>query len=178
MYDDPVIAIQCWLNHRDQDAAAWLVNEHRPQVLRTARSWGAPAWMEEDVAQEVFLRVFRALHRFEPRMPFAHWLAVIARNTCAKLRRRWCRRHRLCAGFEDGARVMDDEAVCRQASPDDQLVHKEHLALLCLALSRLSERDRLLLEGGSTILTAAQRVALHRARTRLRRHFSTTLISS
>lgn len=171
MYDDPVIAIQCWLNHRDQDAAAWLVNEHRPQVLRTARSWGAPAWMEEDVAQEVFLRVFRALHRFEPRMPFAHWLAVIARNTCAKLRRRWCLRHRLFAGFEDGAREMDDEAVCRQASPDGQLVHKEHLALLCHALSRLSERDRLLLEGGSTTLTGAQRVALHRVRNRLRMHF-------
>lgn len=171
MYDDPVIAIQRWLSHRDQSAAAWLVNEHRPQVLRAARSWGAPAWMEEDVVQEVFLRVFRALHRFEPRMPFAHWLAVVARNTCAKFRRRWCCRHRLFAGFEDGARVLDDEAACRQEAPDDQLVHKEQLALLRQALSRLSERDRLLLEGGSTVLTGAQRVALHRARARLRQHF-------
>lgn len=171
MFDDPVIAIQSWLSHRDQNAAAWLVNEHRPQVIRAARSWGAPAWMEEDVVQEVFLRVFRSLPRFEPRMPFTHWLAVIARNTCAKMRRRWCRRHKLSAGFEEGAQELDDEAAGHQEAPDDQLVRKEQMVLLWHALSRLPERDRLLLEGGPTALTPAQRVALHRARARLRQHF-------
>jgi len=171
MFDDPVIAIQSWLSRHDQCAAAWLVNEHRAQVLRAARSWGAPHWMEEDVVQEVFMRVFRSLPSFEPRMPFAHWLAVIARNTCAKLRRHWCHRHKLSAAFEDGAQELLDESPSTQKAPDDQLIRKEQLAQVRQALAHLSERDRQLLEGPSTAQTPAQRVALHRARARLRTLF-------
>ena len=168
MFDDSDIAIQSWLSRHDQRAAAWLVNEHRAQVLRAARSWGAPVWMEEDVVQEVFMRVFRSLPRFEPRMPFAHWLAVIARNTCAKLRRHWCHRHKLSAAFEEGAQELIDEAPGPQTTPDTLLMRKEQMAHFEQALSQLSERDRRLLEGHSTALTPAQRVALHRARARLR----------
>lgn len=171
MFDDPVTAIQSWLSRHDQSAAAWLVDEHRAQVLRAAHSWGAPHWMEEDVVQEVFLRVFRSLPRFKPGLPFTHWLAVIARNTCAKLRRHWCHRHRLSAAFEDGAQELLDEAPSTQTAPDDQLICKEQLAQLRHALAQLSERDRQLLAGPSTAQTTAQRVALHRARARLRMIF-------
>ena len=159
MFDDPIIAIQSWLSRHDQNAAAWLVNEHRPQVLRAARSWGAPHWMEEDVVQEVFLRVFRSLPRFEPSMPFAHWLSVIARNTCAKLRRHWCHRHKLSAGFEDGAQELLDETPSTQTAPDAQLIRKEQKTHLTQALSQLSERDRHLLEGISSAQTPAHRAA-------------------
>lgn len=171
MFDDPIIAIQSWLSRHDQNAAAWLVNEHRSQVLRVARSWGAPHWLEEDVVQEVFLRVFRSLPRFESRMPFAHWLAVIARNTCAKLRRHWCHRHRLSVGFEDGALELLDETPSTQTAPDAQLIRKERMTHLTQALSQLSERDRRLLEGTTSAQTLAHRVALHRARARLRTLF-------
>lgn len=171
MFDDPVIAIQSWLSRCDQNAATWLVNEHSSQVLRTAHHWGAPAWMEEDVVQEVFLRVFRALPKFEPHMPFAHWLAVIARNTCAKLRRHWCHRHKLSAAFEDGAQELIDEAPGPQVTPDALLMRKEQMTHFERALSQLSEHDRLLLEGATSTQTPAQRVALHRARKRLRTLF-------
>ncbi len=171
MFDDPVIAIQSWLSHCDENAAAWLVKEHRPQVLRTARSWGAPSWMEEDVVQEVFLRVFRSLPRFEPRMPFAHWVAGITRNTCAKLCRHWCHRHRLSAGFENGALELLDEAPDTQTPPDAQLIRQELLAKLEQAMTCLSERERQLLADPTSPQTPAQRVALHRARKRLRTLF-------
>lgn len=127
--------------------------------------------MEEDVVQEVFLRVFRSLPRFEPHMPFAHWLSVIARNTCAKLRRHWCHRHKLSASFEDGALEILDETPSTQTAPDAQLLRKERMTHLTQALSQLSERDRLLLEGTTSAQTPAHRVALHRARTRLRTLF-------
>ena len=171
MFDDPAIAIHRWLSHHDQCAAAWLVNEHRSQVLRTARSWGAPMWMEDDVVQEVFLRVFRSLPRFEPRMPFAHWLSVIARNTCAKLRRHWCHRHKLSAGFEDGALELRIELQATRDEPDQHLIAKEQLLHLEHAMQQLTPRERLLLEKGSETQSPAQRVALHRARKRLRTFF-------
>lgn len=168
---DAASAIQRWLASRDEKAAAWLFHAHRPQVLRAARAWGAPAWMEEDVVQEVFLRVFRALPRFEPCMPFAHWLAVIARNTCAKLRRHWCHRHKLSAGFANGAEELLKDVSGNQEAPDDRLIHKEQMTRFEHALAQLSERDRHLLAGHSTAHTPAQRVALHRARKRLHKLF-------
>lgn len=168
MQDNAAIAIQSWLCRQDQDAAAWLVHEHRPQVLRVARAWGAPAWMEDDVVQEVFLRVFRALPRFEPRVPFAHWLAVIARNTCAKLRRHWCHRRRLSACFEEGAHEITEATDRAAAAPDALLMRNEHLARLSRSLAELSEKERELLGDSSSARSPAQRMALHRARKKLR----------
>src|SRR5512145_3497605 len=43
----------------------------------------------EDVAQEAFIRVFRALDRYDPNRPFAAWLFTIAARLCIDhLRRR------------------------------------------------------------------------------------------
>lgn len=165
---DPASAIQRWLASGDEKAAAWLFHAHRPQVLRTARAWGAPAWMEEDVVQEVFLRVFRSLPRFEPRMPLAHWVAGITRNTCARLRRHWCHRRRLSACFEDGAEDITETVLKVSEAPDAVLMQNERFTRLREAWSALPEHDRRLLEGPSTAQTPAQRVALHRARARLR----------
>jgi RNA polymerase sigma-70 factor (ECF subfamily) len=39
----------------------------------------------EDVAQEVFLRVFRSLHRWDPKRPLRPWILAIAVNRCRTL---------------------------------------------------------------------------------------------
>src|SRR5436309_8144365 len=36
----------------------------------------------EDVAQETFVRVFRALDRYDPARPFAAWIFTIASRLC------------------------------------------------------------------------------------------------
>ncbi|MBI2433225.1 MAG: sigma-70 family RNA polymerase sigma factor [Candidatus Hydrogenedentes bacterium] len=42
-----------------------------------------------EIAQEAFVRAFRAMHRFDPKMPFYPWLYRIIRNICYNhLRRR------------------------------------------------------------------------------------------
>ena len=97
-----------------------LYRRHQATLVAVARRRGCDEHEAWDVVQEVFLRVFRSLPRFESRMPFAHWLAVIARNTCAKLRRHWCHRHKLSAGFEDGALELLDETPSTQTAPDDR----------------------------------------------------------
>lgn len=168
---DPASAIQRWLSCHDEKAAAWLFRENRPQVLRMARAAGAPGWMEEDVVQEVFLRVFRSLPRFEPRMPFAHWVAGITRNTCAKLRRHWCHRRRLSACFEEGAEEIAEVLVEAREAPDAVLMRYERFTRLREVWGSLSKRDRQLLAAPTSTQTPAQRVALHRARKRLRTLF-------
>ncbi len=173
-------AIAAWLNQRDQSAAAWLVDEHRSQVLGTARRWGVPAEMEQDAVQEVFLRVFNKLHLFRPEKPFAHWLSGVTRHTCAKLRRHWCHRHKLSAVFDGAAQDIDDTELPYSSSPDHEAMQHEKRSALHAALAKLPPHERelierQLIEGETAAETAtalqltpgAVRVALHRIRKKL-----------
>ena len=43
----------------------------------------------EDMAQDVFLKVFRSLSSFDPERPMKSWIARITTNTCLDELRRW-----------------------------------------------------------------------------------------
>ena len=73
-----------------------LVRRYEPRVFRTClRYLGSPQEAEE-AGQDVFLRIFHALPRFEGRSRFRTWLYRITANVCAtryaKLRREFERR--------------------------------------------------------------------------------------
>jgi RNA polymerase sigma-70 factor (ECF subfamily) len=74
-----------------RDEAAWqrLVEMYHPAVLRQAMRACGDAGVAEDVAQEVFLKVFRAGRSFRGDRPLAHWIARITSTaTIDVLRRR------------------------------------------------------------------------------------------
>jgi RNA polymerase sigma-70 factor, ECF subfamily len=64
----------------DQDAFAELVELHADRVYGALRRFGLDAGEAEDVAQEVFLRAWRALPRFRERSQLSTWLYRIAFN--------------------------------------------------------------------------------------------------
>lgn len=71
---------------RGDEAASRQIVEalHRP-ILATIFRFLGPRWRRdvEDLAQEVFLKVFRALDRFDPeRAKFTTWVYTFVRNHC------------------------------------------------------------------------------------------------
>ena len=64
----------------DQEAFAELVMMHADRVVAALRRFGLDAGDADDVAQEVFLRAWRGLERFEERSQFSTWLYRIAFN--------------------------------------------------------------------------------------------------
>ena len=64
----------------DEDAFADLVGIHADRVYGALRRFGLDASEAEDVAQDVFLRAWRGLPRFEQRARFSTWLYRIAFN--------------------------------------------------------------------------------------------------
>src|SRR6186713_2421515 len=67
------------------DAAAREMVEHLyPMVIRIVRSHLPRRTAEEDLAQEIFLKMFTRLAQYEARdgKPFDHWLARLAVRTC------------------------------------------------------------------------------------------------
>jgi len=65
-----------------------LVERHRSLVYRVAYQFSGHHHDADDIAQEVFLKVYRSLGRFRREAQFTSWLYRIAMNACIDHRRR------------------------------------------------------------------------------------------
>ena len=79
----------------DERAFAALVHRYYARALRFALNMGLPREDAEEVVQDSFVRVHRALPRFRAGAAFQPWLFRILANRCrsAHARARWWRRH-------------------------------------------------------------------------------------
>ncbi len=159
-----------------QDAAAWeaLVREHQQAVFRLAYLFTGDPDEAEDIAQEAFIRAYKAIDRADPHRPFRPWLLSIAANL-ARNRLRGVKRY-LAALQRFAAR--DPDAV-REAGPGPEQAGEARA--LWAAIRRMSLEDqqviylRYFLELPEEDTAAALGVArgtvksrLHRALERLR----------
>lgn len=66
------------------DGASWehLVETHRRRVFNIAYKFTGRHDRAEDLSQEIFLRVFKNLRKFDRDADFSKWLASVARNHC------------------------------------------------------------------------------------------------
>lgn len=67
---------------RYREAFESIVHEFAQRVFRLAYSYLEDEALAEEAAQEVFLRVWRALPRFEGRSAISTWIYAITRNFC------------------------------------------------------------------------------------------------
>jgi RNA polymerase sigma-70 factor (ECF subfamily) len=67
---------------RDQDAARCLVEYLYPFVIRIVRPKLPRGAAEEDLAQEIFLKMFEKLDQYRGEVPLQHWVSRIAVNHC------------------------------------------------------------------------------------------------
>jgi RNA polymerase sigma-70 factor (ECF subfamily) len=72
------------------DASAFqaLVERHRSMVYRIAYQFAGNHHDAEDIAQEVFIKVYRSLERFRQEAQLSSWLYRIVMNACIDHRRR------------------------------------------------------------------------------------------
>lgn len=68
--------------HGDDSAACWLVESLHGHVLRIVRNHLPRCADEQDLVQEVFMKVFANIDRFRGEQPFPNWVARISLNTC------------------------------------------------------------------------------------------------
>src|SRR6478672_9036202 len=66
----------------DEAAAKGLVERLYPIVVRIVRNHLPRRELEEDLTQEIFLKIFGKLHQYRADMPFEHWVSRISLNTC------------------------------------------------------------------------------------------------
>jgi RNA polymerase sigma-70 factor, ECF subfamily len=78
----------------DEAACADLVSEHQRMVVQLAMNLLGDRDEALDLSQEVFLRVFRTIHRFRGQSSLRTWIYRIAVNQARNRHRFWRRRHR------------------------------------------------------------------------------------
>ena len=72
----------------DGDAFAALVHRHKSRVFGIAARFARGAHDLEDLAQEIFVRVFQKLEGFRGDAPFEHWISRLAVRRCYDYLRR------------------------------------------------------------------------------------------
>jgi RNA polymerase sigma-70 factor (ECF subfamily) len=118
------------------DARAFdtLLTRHESSVLRVLRLLGVPARDREDVAQEVFIRVFRHLKGYQRGRSFAGWLYRVSVNAAQDYRVRASRTAREEAPWIDGLEPRTGQS----GAADGGDVRRQ----LEAALLQLTDRER------------------------------------
>jgi RNA polymerase sigma-70 factor (ECF subfamily) len=126
------------------DTAAFeqLVERHQRLVIGTVGRMLGSSSDAEDIAQQVFVRVWKNVNRYEPRAKFTTWLLKITRNLVFnELRRR--SRHPavpLQSQTEEEERPLKDEHA---VAPDATLLEHELQEAVDAAIARLPETQRM-----------------------------------
>ncbi len=88
----------------------------------------------EDLTQDIFLRIFKALHTFDRRANFQTWLVSISRNLCIDHYRSRRKEREVIARDVDAGELTP---VSHERGPDRQLEQLDVKALVRQALSAL-----------------------------------------
>lgn len=123
----------------DEAASTELVFQHHHLVLGLATHLLGDRDEALDLSQEVFMRVFRTLHRFRGQSSLRTWIFRIVINQ-ARNRQRWWRRRQRSAqvSLDEHIREHGDLFLGADAStPDRELARKELGARLHAALQHL-----------------------------------------
>jgi RNA polymerase sigma-70 factor (ECF subfamily) len=147
MADDQLDLPACLerVRRRDQVAARQLVEHLYPLVIRIVRSHLPRRVAEEDLAQDIFLKMFTRLDQYQGAVPFPHWVSRIAVTTCIDQLRAQKRRpeFRWADLSENEAEVLDNVLTDeRDTTPGDALAAHE---LVHKLLGQLKPDDRLVI---------------------------------
>jgi RNA polymerase sigma-70 factor (ECF subfamily) len=131
----------------DPHAFARLVALHEGMVFNLAARLLGDSEEARDVAQEVFLQVFRTLGRFEGRSTLKTWIYRIVVNQCRNRQRWWKRRRRERSCPIDGLGPADEARLAERGpeGPDTRFERRERARRVQRALERIRFEHRAVL---------------------------------
>jgi RNA polymerase sigma-70 factor, ECF subfamily len=142
--------VRLMLEVRDGSAAAFeeLVVRYQGRLVRVLEHLVGRRELAEDLAQDVFLRVYRSREQYVPGAKFATWLFTIANNVASNALRDRARHPEVTlAGSESGPlgeRPMDRLVQASSSGmPTRQIDRAELRDMVRMALDNLNERQRL-----------------------------------
>ena len=142
---DPDATLMVRVREGDREAFEQLVEKFKQPVFNLICRTIQDPTEAEDLAQNVFVQVYRAAHRYHPGAKFSTWIFTIARNACLNEIRR--RSRHPTESLEQAGNEHEDEPPrqyedVQVTSPPQALLRAELFEKVNLALADLPETQR------------------------------------
>ncbi len=124
----------------DDGAFSELMRRHYKGVVNFAYRFTRALETSEDLAQEVFLRVYRSREKYKPEAKFTTWLYKIASNVCLTY---VSRQKKGGVSLDDPDANTGDVDESKDPKADEMLYRKEIKEAVMSALESLPEREKI-----------------------------------
>src|ERR1043165_6839725 len=136
-FGDPDIELMLRFQKGDERAFEELAGKHTRGVLNLVYRYLGDATRAQDVAQDIFVKVYRARMKYEPKAKFSTWLYRIAVNHCLNEIRDRKSQPSLAAPINDMLEEPEGE------NPDARMSRVELQAAVKSAIDSLPENQRM-----------------------------------
>jgi len=144
---DPDIRLMLRVRDDDAEAFAELVELYHHRLVTVMHHLVGNNEEAEDLAQEVFLRVYRGRKKYHPKAKFSTWLYTIANNLALNVMRSRQRKPTIPLNVRDsgplGPRPAEQLVLDRADQPQQRMQKQELAAIVKQALDTLNERQRI-----------------------------------
>jgi len=147
---DPDAQLMLRVREGDEAAYAQLVATYQDRLIALLTNLVGDRTTAEDVAQEVFLRVYRARHGYEANAKFSTWLFSIAHNLASNTRR--------AKGRRKESQLVSIESSGPQASPQAQMVPEKSALMPSRVMAKVELMEKV--QAAMETLNDRQRMAL------------------
>jgi RNA polymerase sigma-70 factor (ECF subfamily) len=142
--EDPDVQLMLAVQRGDESAFQQLFKKHVAAVVGFATQFVGTRARAEELAQDVFLQIYRTRARYLPRARFATWLYRMVTNACLSELRRADYHGRVESIDNPGPRGEDETAPIEvpTRSTEDALASREALDGMRHALEQLPPQQR------------------------------------
>jgi RNA polymerase sigma-70 factor (ECF subfamily) len=144
---DPDVRLMLRVRDDDSTAFAEMVDLYNHRLVTVLHHLIGNAEEAEDLAQEVFLRVYRSRKKYHPQAKFSTWLFTIANNLALNALRSRQRKPTIPLNLRDsgplGPRPAEQLVRDRQNQPVQRVQQQELAGLVREALEGLNERQKM-----------------------------------
>ena len=149
IHSDPDVRRMLNYQNGDQRAFRELFEIHQKPVINFCFRFCQNRALAEDLAQEVFLRVYRGAAGYRPEARFNTWLYRIAVNVCLNETRKIHYRVQVDSIDRPGPKGGDDSPrqICdeEQADPGEKVASKQREEMIARSLAGLPDQQRIAL---------------------------------
>ncbi len=147
---DPDAQLMLRVRDGDESAFAQLVATYQDRLIGVLTNLTGDRTTAEDVAQEVFLRVYRARQGYEPNAKFSTWIFSIAHNLASNSRR--------SKGRRKETQLADSGDPSPQVAPQAQMVPEKSALMPSRVMAKAELMDKV--RAAMETLNDRQRMAL------------------
>src|ERR1043166_8755970 len=136
---DSDVSLMLRVKDGDHEAFRQLIERHQRAVFNVIYRAIGDAWEAEDLAQRVFIQIYRSAGRYRPTAKFTTWLFTITRNTILNEHRRRARHAAESLEGDETGRQFPDPRV---NDPAHEAAERELQARIQAAIQQLPEAQR------------------------------------